>query len=83
MQPNLPQPTEIAPGITLDAKVASGKPVLKGTRVTVEFVLGQLAAGVSREELMRELSITDEGISAALAYAAERMSEEETRALGS
>jgi uncharacterized protein (DUF433 family) len=82
MGPDTQEPTEITPGITLDARVASGKPVLKGTRVTVDFVLGQLGAGVSREELAEELSITQDGINAALAYAAERIGEEETRALG-
>jgi len=66
-------PKEIAPGITLDAHVASGKPVLKGTRVTVKFILGQLGAGVTREDLARELSITQQGINAALTYAAERI----------
>jgi len=37
---------EIAPGITVDQSVRFGKPVLKGTRVPVDLVVGKLAGGI-------------------------------------
>ncbi len=40
---------EIAPRITVDERVAFGKPVIKGTRIPVELVIGQLAGGMTYE----------------------------------
>ncbi len=61
---------EIVPGVTADPAVAFGKPVLKGTRVPVALVLGQLAGGVPEDELCAEYDLTREQIRAALRYAA-------------
>ena len=58
--------------------VVSGKPRIKGTRVTVGVVLGQLAAGHTIEEVLRDYPyIQREDIRAALQYAAWRAQEEE------
>lgn len=40
--------------ITLNPKVMVGKPVLKGTRLTVEFILNLLAHGAAAEEIIKE-----------------------------
>lgn len=61
--------TEIYPGITVDTQVIHGKPAIRGTRIPVSLVLGQLAGGVSYEELQREYGLTAEQVQAALGYA--------------
>ena len=38
--------------ITVDPEVAAGKPVIKGTRLTVDFILDLLAAGWTYEEIL-------------------------------
>jgi uncharacterized protein (DUF433 family) len=73
-------PVEIAPGITVDSGVRFGKPVIKGTRVDVATVLEQLALGVTHEELVREFRITEQGIRAALQYAADIVASERVSA---
>jgi len=51
-----------------------GKPVVAGTRVTVEHILGELGAGRSVEELLEaHPRLTREGILAALRFGAEVM----------
>ena len=60
---------EIYPGISVDAKVVHGKPVISGTRIPVSLVLGQLAGGVTYEELEREYGLTTDQVHAALGYA--------------
>ena len=64
--------TEIYPGVTVDTQIIHGKPAILGTRIPVSLVLGQLAGGVSYEELQSEYSLTTEQIEAALGYAAQR-----------
>jgi len=71
---------EIAPGITVDKGVRFGKPVLKGTRVDVALVLGQLAAGATYDEIIEQYDVTRDGILAALNYAAETLGRETIRA---
>ena len=52
--------------------VMLGKPVVRGTRITVEFILERLAGGWSVEDLVREHPrLQAEDVRAALAYAAE------------
>ena len=70
---------EIAPGIVVNEKICFGKPVIKGTRVPVELILGKLAGGMSFEEVMKEYRITREDILAALNYAARVLGQEEIR----
>ncbi len=73
---------EIAPRIVVDEKVRFGKPVIKGTRVSVDLVLGKLAGGATYGEVMEEYDITKEDILAVLDYAAKLLSGEEVRAVG-
>ena len=59
--------------ITLDPAVRSGKPAIRGTRITVADVLGYLAGGMTTEEIMSDFpDLTAEDVRAALAFAAER-----------
>lgn len=63
--------------IVCDAGILGGKPTLKGTRLSVEFVLGLLAAGWNRNELAEDYpNLTDERIRAVLSYAAETFRED-------
>ncbi len=61
----------IQPSIVSDPKVMLGKPVIAGTRITVELLLEKLAAGEPAEQILRAYPHLPEGsIPAALAYAA-------------
>lgn len=71
--------TEIAPRIVVDEAVHGGKPVIRGTRVPVDVVIGKLAGGMSQEEVEREYGLEREDVLAALAYAAKSLSEERIR----
>jgi uncharacterized protein (DUF433 family) len=64
------------PFVHTDPDVQGGKPVLKGTRVPVQIVVGSLAAGMSVEEVCDEYGVTEEQVRAALAYAAEIVASE-------
>ena len=51
-----------------------GKPVVAGTRITVELILEKLAAGETIEQILRaHPRLTEEGIRAALAFASEAL----------
>ena len=69
-----------APRITVDPKVKFGKPVVRGTRVPVDLILGQLAAGMSYPEISKEYGIGKKDILAVLKYAAKNLSQELLRA---
>ncbi len=73
---------EISPGIIVDSKVRFGKPVIKGTRVPVDLIIGKLASGMSYQEVMAEYEITHEDILAVFKYAAQALSTEEIRSVG-
>jgi uncharacterized protein (DUF433 family) len=63
--------------IESDQKRLGGKPVVKGTRLAVDFILGLFAAGWTRENLLENYPILDENaIRAVFAFAAEAMHEE-------
>jgi len=70
---------EIAPRITVDPAVKSGRPVIKGTRVPVELVIGKLAGGMTVDEVMREYDVAKKDVLAALDYAAKLVGDEEVR----
>lgn len=58
--------------ITLDPKVMAGQPVVRGTRLTVSFILGRLAHGSAVEELLSEYGgLTREDVQACMLFAAE------------
>ena len=73
---------EIAARIVIDPAVCHGTPVIAGTRVPAAIVVGSLAGGMSREEVMREYEVTGEDIDAALAYAADLVARTELVPLG-
>jgi uncharacterized protein (DUF433 family) len=58
--------------ITADPAVMMGKPIVRGTRLTVEHILDELAGGLPVDELVASNPrLTREDIQAALAFAAE------------
>jgi len=60
--------------IRSDPSVMMGKPVIAGTRITVELILEKLAAGETVEQLLQaHPRLTEEAIRAALAFAAEAL----------
>lgn len=65
--------------ICIDGKIRGGKPVIKGTRVPVDLILGKLAGGMTYEEVRTEYDITQKDILSALEYASLYIAEEEIR----
>jgi uncharacterized protein (DUF433 family) len=64
--------------ITRDARVMGGKPCIRGMRVTVGTIVGLVAAGRSRDEILREYPYLEaDDIAEALSYAAWRAEEVE------
>ena len=59
--------------IKSDPEVMMGKPVIAGTRVTVELILEKLAAGETVEIIDEHPRLTKEGVYAALAFASEAL----------
>jgi uncharacterized protein (DUF433 family) len=58
--------------ITIDPARRSGKPCIKGTRITVYDVLGYLAAGMTHKEILADFpQLTSQDIMACLAYSAD------------
>ena len=56
--------------ITLEPRVMTGKPVVKGTRLTVEYILNLLAHGATVPEILEEYEgLTPEDIQACLLFA--------------
>jgi uncharacterized protein (DUF433 family) len=59
--------------ITIDPSQRSGKPCIRGLRITVSDVLDYLASGMSEDEILAEMpDLQKEDIKAALSFAAER-----------
>ncbi|HKP53436.1 MAG TPA: DUF433 domain-containing protein [Chloroflexia bacterium] len=60
--------------IVSDPNVMMGKPVIAGTRITVELILEKLAAGETMEQILdAHPRLTREAVQAALAFAAESL----------
>ena len=63
--------------ITLDPKVLAGKPVVRGTRLSVEFVIGLMAEGWSEADILANYpGIPHEDIISCLACARDMLSSE-------
>jgi uncharacterized protein (DUF433 family) len=61
--------------ISIDPEIRFGKPIIKGTRISVGDILGWLASGMTYDEIMADFpEIIKDHILAALAYAAQRES---------
>jgi uncharacterized protein (DUF433 family) len=59
--------------ITIEPGKRSGKPCIRGMRITVQDVLEYLASGMTEEEILRDFSeLTRDDIKACLAFAADR-----------
>lgn len=74
--------TRIAPRIAVDPNVRFGKPVIEGTRVPVDILVGGVASGMAVEAVADAYAVTREDVLAALAYAADVISQERVRAVG-
>lgn len=58
------------PRITLDPAILAGKPIVRGTRISVEHVIGLLADGWSEADILANYpTLAGEDIAACLAYA--------------
>lgn len=69
---------ELLERIVVNPKIMGGKPIVLGTRITVEQVLKLLAQGLSAKEILKDYPhLTEEDISAVLLYAAKVAGEEE------
>lgn len=63
--------------IVIDPNVLVGKPIIKGTRISVEFVVDLLGRGWSVEQILKEYDhLTREDIQACLAYAGDMLKSE-------
>ena len=63
--------------IAVDPGVLVGKPVIKGTRIAVEFVIDLMARGWTAEQILREYDhLTPEDVRACLSYAGELVESE-------
>jgi uncharacterized protein (DUF433 family) len=65
--------------IEINPKIRMGKPVIRGTRIPVELLLRKLSEGATHEDLLDAYPrLTRADIQAAIAYAADSISHEET-----
>ncbi len=64
--------------IEIDPAIMTGKPVIKGTRITVELILQRLAEGATEAELLEDYPHLEiEDVRAAIAYGAASVAHEE------
>jgi len=69
--------------IEIDPEVMLGKPVIRGTRITVELVLRKLGEGATQAQLLDAYPrLTADDIRAAMTYAAESLAHEENLQVG-
>ena len=68
---------ELLRRIVVDPRVMAGKPVIRGTRITVDTILELLASGMKPEEIAEDYGISLEDVRAALLYAARVLGREE------
>jgi uncharacterized protein (DUF433 family) len=65
--------------IEVNPKIMTGKPVIRGTRITVELILRKLGEGATESELLDAYpQLRKEDIQAAIAYAADTLAHKET-----
>jgi uncharacterized protein (DUF433 family) len=63
--------------IVIDRRIMTGKPTIKGTRITVELILRELGAGMTCEEIIADHPhLTPDDIRAAQAFAADYLADE-------
>ncbi|MBI2452046.1 DUF433 domain-containing protein [Candidatus Pacearchaeota archaeon] len=67
--------------IVIDGRIRHGKPIIEGTRISVEDVLEMLESGMSYEEIEEEYGLTKEDILAVIKYVASLLRGEEVHEL--
>ena len=67
--------------IVINPKIMHGKPVIKGTRVPVDVILGSLVGGMNYEEIEKEYGVKRADIIAPIEYAAKFVMGEELKPL--
>jgi len=67
--------------IVIDPNIRHGQPVIRGTRVPVAVILGNLAGGMSFEQIQDDYGVTADDIRAAAAYGTELVEEQQHHAL--
>ena len=68
------QDEQLLERITLNPRIMTGKPVIRGTRLTVEYILNLLAHGATEAEILDEYGgISHEDIQACLLFAAQSL----------
>jgi uncharacterized protein (DUF433 family) len=68
----------IADRIEINSKIMMGKPVIRGTRIPVELILGKPSEGASEEDLREAYpTLRKQDIRAAIGYAASSVAHEE------
>jgi uncharacterized protein (DUF433 family) len=63
--------------VIIDPEIRHGKPIIKGTRVPVDVILGSLAGGMEIQEIADEYGIDKKDTQAAIEYAAKIVAKEE------
>ncbi len=65
--------------IEINPEIMLGKPVIKGTRITVELVLRRISSGQSIDQIMKSYpNLTPDDIYAAVAFAADYIADEDS-----
>ena len=67
--------------IIIDEKVRHGKPIIEGTRITVDEILGMLESGMTYEEIEKEFNLKKSDILAVIKYASSLVRGEEVHAV--
>ena len=63
--------------IAVNHKILGGKPIIAGTRISVEFILELLGSGVSEDEILKDYRhLTQEDLRACISYAAHSLKNE-------
>lgn len=74
---------ELLKRIEINPKVMLGKPVIKGTRISIEIILKKLSQDISFDEILVDYpNLTVDDIRAALAYASQSLSTDEIYLIG-
>ena len=69
--------------IVCDPEILSGKPIVKGARISVALILQCMASGMTINQILQEFpTLTRKGIQAALEFAARQFQGEEIRVVG-
>lgn len=69
--------------IICDPNILNGKPIVKGTRISVALILQCLASGMTKDDILRGYpTLTSEGLKAAIDFAARQFQGEEIRIFG-